>query len=246
MEAYTPEIENYFVLVYGGSGSGKTHLTSTLGELGKVLNIDADLGGTTIVTAPTLADYRKNITLAKFRAFRDIDQVAKLIDKNDPDAWNKAVEGMNVTEPFDWFVFDTWTEIQWIMMVELRKNADRSGAGRLDFRKNIEIQHWGQLTDLNKLCTETFRDMGKNIVFNMQEVIVHDDVSGFTYGGPAIHGKMVKEMPAYFNAVIHTTNTATGAFQASTKRKGFFDAKTRYGVGKEETNPTMKSMLDID
>jgi len=245
MEAYEPTIDNYFVLVYGGSGSGKTHLTSTLGELGSVLNIDADLGGTTIVTAPTLAKYRDNITLCKFRQFKDIDQVAKLMDKNDPDEWNKII-GSKVTKPFDWFVFDTWTEVQWIMMTKLRKDADRSGGGRLDFRKNIEIQHWGMLTDLNKLCTETFKEMERNIVFNMQEVIVHDDVSGFTYGGPAIHGKMVKEMPAYFNAVIHTSNSASGAFIASTKRKGFFDAKTRYGVGKEVQDPTMKVMLDID
>lgn len=247
MESYIPEAKNRFALVYGGSGSGKTHLCATLGDLGKVLMIDADLGGSTVVYAPTLERRRKNIDLVKFREFRDIDQIAKLIDQNDVGKWKQVVPGLCADErPYEWFIFDTWTEVQWLMHTKLRKDIDRSGGGKLDFRKNIEIQHWGMLTDLNKLCVETMRDFEKNIIFTMQEVIVQDDISGFTYGGPSIHGKMVKDMPGYFNAVIHTTNTSTGQFVATTKRKGFFDAKTRYGVAKEITGePTMKEMLDL-
>jgi hypothetical protein len=255
MDVYSPEITNYFALIYGGSGTGKTHLAATAGELGKVLIIDADLGGVTVKTSKRLEQWKDNVVIASARAFRDLDEAAKLIDKNDVDEWRKKLlskgeENKKLVEkivaPFDWFVFDTWTEWQWLMLTELRKNEGLSGGGKLDFRKNIGIQHWGMLTDLNKIAIETFRDMGKNIIFNMQEVIVHDEVSGFTYGGPAIHGKMVKEMPAYFNIVVHTYSTPTGDYVASTKRKGFFDAKTRFGEpGEFKGFPTIKQVFNV-
>lgn len=255
MDIYKPGINNYFALVYGGSGSGKTHFAATAAELGRVLIIDADLGGVTTQTSKRLEPWRDNIFVASARQFTDLDEAARLIDKNDPDEWRRKLlakdksneELVNhIDKPFDWFVFDTWTEWQWLMMSELRKNEGLLGGSKLNFRKNIQIQHWGMMTDLNKMAIEAFRDMNKNIIFTMQEVIVHDEVSGFTYGGPAIHGKMVKEMPAYFNIVVHTTSTPTGDYVASTKRKGFFDAKTRFGEAAEFKGfPTVKQVFNI-
>ena len=43
-----------FALVYGASGTGKTHLMGTLGELGEVLIIDIDQGIKTLRNAPDL------------------------------------------------------------------------------------------------------------------------------------------------------------------------------------------------
>ena len=39
-----PDNDPIFALVYGASGTGKTHLMGTLGELGRVLIIDIDQG----------------------------------------------------------------------------------------------------------------------------------------------------------------------------------------------------------
>ena len=56
--------DKIFALVYGGSGTGKTHLTGTLGELGRVLVIDIDQGYKTIVNAPDITPKMKdNITI---------------------------------------------------------------------------------------------------------------------------------------------------------------------------------------
>ena len=43
-----------FALIYGGSGTGKTHILGTLGELGYTLLIDIDKGYKTIKNAPDI------------------------------------------------------------------------------------------------------------------------------------------------------------------------------------------------
>lgn len=232
-----------FGLVYGESGTGKTHLMGTLGELGSVLLIDIDKGYKTIRNAPDLKKPSENVIVCDFKKFKDLDTAAKLVEANDPDKWNKEFgqPGL-VKKPFDWIVWDTWSEIQWFMLQELRRKESLSGVG-LDFRKNIQIQHWGMMTDLNKLAIEQLRECNVNQIFTMQETVSKDEISGITRGGPAIHGKLVQEMPAYFDIVIHTETDLTGNYTATTKRKGYWPAKTRLGVGNLYKNPTMRIIL---
>lgn len=234
---------NVFALVYGASGTGKTHLMGTVGELGRTLIIDVDQGIKTLKYAPDLqTSMLDNVTVVSFDSFRDLDEAYKLVGDNDPAKWSKKF-GVEVAKPFEWIIWDTWSELQWYMLQEVRKNADRLGGGRLDFRKNIEIQHWGMLTDLNKLAIESFRDCRVNQIFTMQETITKDELSGIVTGGPAIHGKMVQEMPAFFDIVVRTYTDVTGNYCATTRRKGMWPAKTRFGVGQEYKNPTAKQLF---
>lgn len=233
-----------FALVYGASGTGKTHLMGTVGALGRTLIIDIDQGIKTLKYAPDLqsSGVLDNITVISFDQFRDLNEAYKLIEANDPKQWSQKF-GTEITQPFDWIIWDTWSEIQWYMLQEVRKNADRLGGGKLDFRKNIEIQHWGMITDLNKLSIESFRDCKVNQIFTMQETLSKDELSGTVYGGPAIHGKMVQEMPAYFDVVVHTYTDISGNYCATTRSKGRWPAKTRFGVGEEYKNPTAKQIF---
>lgn len=233
-----------FALVYGASGTGKTHLMGTVGALGRTLIIDIDQGIKTLKYAPDLqsSGVLDNITVVSFDQFKDLNEAYKLIEANDPKLWSQKF-GAEITQPFEWIIWDTWSEIQWYMLQEVRKNADRLGGGKLDFRKNIEIQHWGMLTDLNKLSIESFRDCKVNQIFTMQETLSKDELSGTVYGGPAIHGKMVQEMPAYFDVVVHTYTDISGNYCATTRSKGRWPAKTRFGVGEEYKNPTAKQIF---
>ena len=231
-----------FALVYGASGTGKTHLMGTVGKLGKTLIIDIDKGIKTLKFAADLqTGILDNVTVISFDQFKDLDEAYKLIDANDPKLWSQKF-GIEVKEPFEWVIWDTWSEIQWAMMQEVRKKNDRLGKG-LDFRKNIEIQHWGQLTDLNKLCVETLRDCKVNQIFTMQETMSKDELSGVVFGGPAIHGKLVQEFPAFFDIVVHTTTDIQGRFCATTRSKGKWPAKTRVGEGKDYINPTAEEIF---
>ena len=240
----TPDTDPVFALVYGASGTGKTHLIGTLGELGRVLVIDIDQGIKTLRNAPDLqkAKWTDNITVVSFDQFKDLDEAYKLVYANDPKLWSKKF-GVEITEPFDWVAWDTWSEIQWYMLEELRsKDNEMKGAG-LNFRKNVQIQHWGMMTDLNKLAIEQLRKCKVNQVFTMQEKLDKDELSGQIYGGPAIHGKMVQEMPTYFDIVVHTTVDLSGGYCATNKAKGRWPGKTRLGVGQEYKNPTAKQLF---
>lgn len=244
--------DHVFALVYGGSGTGKTHLMGTVGELGKVLLIDIDQGYLTIKNANDLKKYHPNITVCSFDKFEDLDAAYKLVAANDVTKWNNFFNGNRkpgsegyvefVTEPFDWILWDTWSEIQWFMMQKLRANEGLAGAG-INFRKNVQIQHWGALTDLNKLAVQSLRDCKVNQVFTMQEAMMKDELSGQVFGGPAIHGKLVQEFPAFFDVVVYTYTDLQGKFCARTKPKGKMTAKTRLGEGQEIVNPTAKQLF---
>ena len=239
-----PDTDPVFALIYGASGTGKTHLVGTLGELGRVLVIDIDQGIKTLRNAPDIvkAHYTDNITVVSFDQFKDLDEAYKLVKDNSPDAWSRKFK-VKVDRPFDWIAWDTWSELQWYMLEELRdKDQAMKGSG-LNFRQNIQIQHWGMMTDLNKLAIQQLRDCNVNQVITMQEKLDKDELSGQIYGGPAIHGKMVQEMPAYFDIVVRTYTDLQGNYCATNKSKGKWPGKTRLGVGAEYKNPTAKMLF---
>lgn len=242
--------ETVFALVYGGSGTGKTHLIGTLAELGPVLVPDIDKGWKTLKYAPDLQKYSKNIHVCSFDQFGDLDTMYKLVDANDPDRWtsffrSKGDKDALITEPFLWIAPDTWSELQWYMLEELRsKDPAMKGKG-LNFRENVQIKHWGQMTDLNKLAVEAFRDCKVNMIFSMQEKMDKDELSGQIFGGPSIHGKMVQEMPTYFDLVIRTYCDPAGNYCATTKAKGRWVAKSRISTPGDFKNPTMKQILGV-
>ena len=263
MQVIDPSVDfgTTFALLYGGSGTGKTHLIGTLGEIGYVLVIDVDQGYKTLTSpkVPGITEkMRDNIVIVSFDQFKDLNEAFHLVEKNDPVAWTKAFHRNGVPEEaqiqierkFDWIVWDTWSELQWSMMQELRKNEGllSSNLGKdIDFRKNVQIQHWGMLTDLNKLAIEQLRTCTKNRVVNqvfvMQEKIDKNETLGTVEKGPMIHGKMTGEMPSYFDEVIRTYTSPTGDFYATTIRKAGWPAKTRKGEGKEYKNPTAKEIF---
>lgn len=239
-----PDNDPVFALVYGASGTGKTHLMGTVGELGYTLIIDIDQGIKTLRNAPDIqkAGYTNNIVVVSFDKFKDLDEAYKLVKANDPKMWSQKF-GVTITKPFDWIIWDTWSELQWYMLEELRsKDSEMKGSG-LNFRKNVQIQHWGMVTDLNKLAVEQLRSCKVNQVFTMQEKLDKDELSGQIYGGPAIHGKMVQEMPTYFDIVVHTYTDLSGNYCATNKAKGKWPGKTRLGVGAEYKDPTAKQLF---
>lgn len=233
-----------FALVYGASGTGKTHLMGTVGELGRVLIIDIDQGIKTLRNAPDIvkAKYTDNITVVSFDKFQDLDEAYKLVNANDPAKWTQKL-GEPVEAPFEWIIWDTWSELQWHMLEELRKKDSEMKAVGLNFRKNIQIQHWGMMTDLNKLAIESLRSCKVNQIFTMQEKLDKDELTGQIYGGPAIHGKMVQEMPAYFDIVVHTYTDTAGNYCATNKAKSRWPGKTRLGVGAEYKDPKASQLF---
>lgn len=237
--------DHVFALVYGGSGTGKTHLMGTVGELGYSLLIDIDKGYKTIPNAPDIPQkFKDNVDITTFDQFSDLDQAYKLIKKNDPAEWSKAL-GFEVIRPYEWFIWDTWSEVQWSMQQQLRMNNKQVTKPGVDigFRDNLRIQDWGSMTDLNKLALELLKQLPVNQIFTAQEKIDQNELTKEIIKGPAIHGKLTSELPAYFDVVVHTYTDMAGKYCATTLPKMKWPAKTRLGVGKDYINPTAKQIF---
>lgn len=234
-----------FGLIYGMSGSGKTHLAATYCKMRpdvNVLLIDADQGSETLKAKEF--ENVNNLFVVSFDQFKDLNEVYELCKENTVARWIKAIPELQgvLTKPFGCIIWDTWTEVQWKFSEELRKINKLQGEG-LKYRANIGIQHWGQITDLNKMSIAAFKDLPIESLFLMQATIKEDPVTQVPTKGPSIHGKLVTELPAMFTTVIYTYNTPTGGWKATTLPKMGWPAKIRGKQGKDLENPTLEELL---
>ena len=128
-----------FALIYGMSGTGKTHLAATYCQAHpdkQVLLIDVDQGSATL-QASDLKNIN-NLTVISFDAFKDLNQVYELCKDNSIEKWVKAIPELKdmLKKPFECVIWDTWSELQWVMASELRAKNGLTGRG-LDYRNNI-------------------------------------------------------------------------------------------------------------
>ena len=163
---------------------------------------------------------------------------------NTVDNWVKAIPELKgkLTRPFGCLAWDTWTEVQWTLSTELRRKNNILGKG-LVYRDGMQIQHWGQMTDLNKLAIASFKDLPIESLFLMQAEVKEDAVTHTIVKGPSIHGKLVTEVPAMFNTIIYTYTTPQGGWKATTLPKLGWPAKVRGKIGQDLENPTLEALL---
>ena len=245
MELIKPN-DKLFGLIYGMSGSGKTHLAATYCAMypdEPVLLIDADMGSATL-NAKDLKCLDK-LFVIDFKLFKDLDSIYQLCEKNTVEDWCKAIPDLKgkLTKPFRCVIWDTWSEVQWILSEEIRDLKHIVGKG-LSYREPLQLQHWGQMTDLNKMSAKAFKDLPMDVLFLMQAEISTDPVSQQMIKGPAIAGKLVTEFPAMFTTVIYCYTTPNGGYKATTLSKLGWPAKVRGFEGKDLDNPTLKELLD--
>ena len=246
MKLIEPGDKKLFALIYGMSGSGKTHLAATYAQMYKdepVILIDADQGSATL-QAQELQKDTDNLFVLSMDSFKDLDEAFNCCKINTVENWIRVVPELKgiLKLPIRCIVWDTWTECQWMFSSELRAKNGLAGKG-LNYRSNIQLQHWGQLTDLNKLSVASFKDLPIDCLFLMQAQIKEDSTTGQIIKGPAIHGKLVTELPAMFTTVIYTYNAPNGDPCATTLPKLGWIAKVRGIVGKDIKFPTMKELL---
>lgn len=234
------------ILPYGEPGVGKTYFVGSVGECLYTLAIDVDNGFKTIKLVPK--KWRDNLVTVKMTSFDDVDLVYQMILKNDPEEMTKKF-GVPITKPFEAVAFDTWTQLGWDSLQEKRKELKKfgdpiTGKTKLDFRKNIEIQDWGQLLDFHQLCIDAFTDLPVTFVCTMHEMYYTDKKTDVTRGVPSINGKFAPEIGKYFDVVGHMYIDPSGKYAMATKAHQRFQAKTRLKLDALIFEPTFKKLYD--
>lgn len=233
------------ILPYGEPGCGKTRFGLSVGEVAHTLYIDVDNGLKTALSRGVSREWLRNIVPMKFTNFRDIDLIYKLLLRNDPAEISAKLKLLTpITRPFEAVVFDTWSEVNWEIKEEKRREINKQGNGMLTFRPNIEIQDWGNIIDLNQLCIEAFRDLPIHFICCMHEMFFEDKKGGRTSGTPSINGKFAAEIGKHFDIVGHMSVNLTGQYIMDTVMKARFQAKSRISLEKQMADVTFKSLID--
>lgn len=239
------------ILPYGEPGCGKTRFLGSVGEVLYTLGVDVDNGFQTLIQIPK--PWRDNIYPIRLTEFKDIDMLYKLLGRNDPEEMTRVFNAglaeddaryKVVKKPFDAVGFDTWSEVNWTIKEQKRKDIKKGGDGSLVFRPNIEIQDWGNIIDLNQVCIQAFRELPITFICCMHEMFFEDKKGGRTSGTPSINGKFAAEIGKHFDIVGHMHMNLMGQYVMDTQAKQKYQAKSRLALDKEIVFPTYKKIID--
>lgn len=204
-------------LIYGGTGSGKTHLTITCPK--PILYDSFDPGGTNTIKPEIDAGW----IIADNRWEKD--------DPNAPtafEAWSREHQRRKregFYSVFGTYVGDSLTTLSQIIMAYVLKKAGR--AGGVPFQ-----QDWlPQMTALENVVKDIL-SLPCNVVFTAHPDSDKDEATGRMFVGPLVTGRLKIRLPLLFDEIyyLEAKETSNGVDHTLlTRPTGLFQARTRMG-----------------
>lgn len=210
------------ILVYGESGSGKTHFGGTCP---KPLFFDFDGGMLTL---------RKE----KEIAFVDLTGMSTKAEKVWPD-FMEALKEYGEDEQFETLIIDSLTTAATACMDYVLSLNRRTG-------QNPQLQDW--LTQMNELkeMIKLVKATKKHVIVLAHEQVEKDEITGRIWMLPLITGKMARQIGLYFDEVYHSEakqKKDETIYSLLTKPTGLLTAKTRIGFPEMNITPDFKWIL---
>lgn len=173
------------MLIYGGSGVGKTLLAGSAAkveEMAPILYIDAEDG---------------ELTLGAHKSVSDLIDIAPLTDWDDlQHVYNDLYDRKT---PYKTVVLDSGTEIQ-----QLAMNSVLGTKGRvLDTGITPEFKDWYRNTEQIRRMIRAFRDLPMNTIVTALEMDSQDPRTKVMMKRPAFSNKLSAQVPAFFDAVFY-------------------------------------------
>jgi hypothetical protein len=220
------------MLVYGGSGVGKTLLTGTAAhvpEMSPMLVIDAEEGS---MTLNALSDVADKIDVVPMRDWRKMQSV-----------YNDLYSGRL---PYKTVTVDSGTEVQ-----QLAMNDVLGADGKvLDTGITPEFKDWYKNTEQIRRMIRAFRDLPMHTIITALEMDSLDPRTKVTMKRPAFSNKLSQQIPAFFDTVLYmytkeVKGDAPNLRLCLTDKTDRVVAKCRaQGVPQVIENPTMPVLYD--
>lgn len=173
------------LLIYGGSGVGKTLLAGTaamVAEMSPILVIDAEEGELTLGALETVSDKIDIVALTDWKKLQSI--------------YNELYDGKH---PYKTVVLDSATEIQQLAMNDVLGANSRI----LDIGITPEFKDWYKNTEQIRRMIRAFRDLPMNTIVTALEMDSQDPRTKVTMKRPALSNKLSAQVPAFFDAVFY-------------------------------------------
>lgn len=171
------------LMVYGGSGVGKTLFTgtaATIEEMSPMLFIDAEDGELTLSALPDA-----KIDIVSLTEWKKLQQV-----------YNDLHAGKH---PYKTVAIDSGTEVQQLAMNDVLGTTGRV----LDVGITPEFKDWYKNTEQMRRMVRAFRDLPMNTVITALEMESEDPRTHRKMKRPAFSNKLSAQIPAFFDAVFY-------------------------------------------
>lgn len=182
-----PAPENQFInmLIYGGSGVGKTLLGGSAAKveaMSPILVLDAEEGS---MTLNEFAEYGDAIDVVPIRQWKNMQAIYNDLHKGD--------------HPYKTVMIDSGTEVQQLAMNDV---LGTSGSV-LDVGITPEFKDWYKNTEQIRRMIRAFRDLPMNTIITALEMDSQDPRTKRIMKRPAFSNKLAQQVPAFFDTVFY-------------------------------------------
>ena len=175
------------LLVYGHTGTGKTHFIGTAAKdpyFGKILLLCPDPGALTLAFDE---DANKNIEIAPIKSLADID------------AWYEYLKVENPkSQEFQTLAIDGFTDVAELALQEALADIHEKDSNRDPDQPGID--HWNRVAINVRRCIRNFRDLPLTFIATALAKDTYDK-EGAMYTTPSITGKLAAELGAYVDII---------------------------------------------
>lgn len=185
-------VEQYIFLIYGGSGSGKTVLSSMFPNP-LFISVDTGVMGGLLSAVSYTTTPIKQIRLT---AYNQLTSLLPLLERD-------------AKKVFSTLIIDSLTSFNALVVRDILALSAKETAVFADW--NLAVARMRNM--INKLAS-----LGSHLIFTATEQIQKDEILGKTMGLPNLPGKLAQEAPAGVDIVIRT-HTRSGYDAKTMKRK---------------------------
>lgn len=219
------------ILVYGGSGTGKTHFAGTFNKAGEVFFFDFDGGMRTLRGWDNISFITITETLPRPTGWSEFSRLLPQVEKD-------VIEGK-----YNTVVIDSLTTLGDAALNSVMHQNNKVG-------QQPTFPEWGEQMRRIKMTVDRVLTWRCNVILTAHEEFNKDEVTGKVWCLPMVTGKLSNRIGINFDEVYHLSVEGTKdktEYSMLTRADRYYTAKSRLGYDKayvESGYETVKKAME--